>query len=167
MPRVLHALSISFSSFNHAIIFGEIYKLWSSSNLGLLPHSWDSSVVQRWPTSYMIGDPNPGKDWEFFSSPPHPDRFCGPPNLLSNGYYRGYSLGIMRPERESDQSSPFSAEVNNAWSYTFNPQYICIAWCAVKAQGSKTSSSELCSQTPWLHFSLRVRDKFSHLWRTS
>jgi hypothetical protein len=30
----------------------------------------------------------------------------------------GLSLGIKRPERESDHSPPSSAEVNNAWSYT-------------------------------------------------
>jgi hypothetical protein len=34
----------------------------------------------------MIGGSNCGRGWEFLSSPPRPDRFWGPPNLLSNGY---------------------------------------------------------------------------------
>jgi hypothetical protein len=28
----------------------------------------------------------PGGGWEFLSSPPCPERFWGPPSLLSNGY---------------------------------------------------------------------------------
>jgi hypothetical protein len=28
----------------------------------------------------------PGGGWEFFSSPPRPERLWGPPSLLSNGY---------------------------------------------------------------------------------
>jgi hypothetical protein len=28
----------------------------------------------------------PGRSWEFFSSPPRPERLWGPPSLLSNGY---------------------------------------------------------------------------------
>jgi len=40
---------------------------------------------------YMLtqfGDSSPGWGWEFFSSPPRPDRLWGPPILLSN-WYRG------------------------------------------------------------------------------
>jgi hypothetical protein len=33
-----------------------------------------SSVVQRWAMGWMIGGSSPGKGWEFFSSPPRPDR---------------------------------------------------------------------------------------------
>jgi hypothetical protein len=29
---------------------------------------------------------SPDRDWEFFSSPPCPDRLWGPPSSLSNGY---------------------------------------------------------------------------------
>jgi hypothetical protein len=32
-----------------------------------------SSVVQRWATGWMSGGSRPGRGWEFFSSPPHPD----------------------------------------------------------------------------------------------
>jgi hypothetical protein len=93
-----------------------------------LSRSQDSSVVQRWATSWMIGVSSPGRGWKFFSSPPHPDRLCGPPSLLS----RGSSLGLKRPGHEGDHSSPSSAEVNNAWSYISTPQYAFNAWCLEK-----------------------------------
>jgi len=32
---------------------------------------------------------SPGRGWEFFSSPLHPDQLWGPLSLLSNGY-RGF-----------------------------------------------------------------------------
>jgi hypothetical protein len=32
------------------------------------------------------------------------------------------TLGVKRPEREVDHSSPPSGEVKNAWSYTSTPQ---------------------------------------------
>jgi hypothetical protein len=45
------------------------------------------------------------------------------------------SLEIKRPGREADNSHPSSAEVKNAWSYAYTPQYAFTAWCLVKAQG--------------------------------
>jgi hypothetical protein len=53
------------------------------SNFG---RSRDSSVVQHWAAGWNIGGLSPGRGWKFFSSPPRPDRLCGPPSLLSNGY---------------------------------------------------------------------------------
>jgi hypothetical protein len=41
------------------------------------------------------------------------------------------SSGVKRPVREADHSSPFNAEVKNAWSYTSTPPYD-MAWCLVK-----------------------------------
>jgi hypothetical protein len=63
----------------------------------------------------------PGGGWEFFSSPPRPERLWGRPSLLSNGYLGALSLGKKRPGREADHSPPSSAEVKNAWSYTSTP----------------------------------------------
>jgi hypothetical protein len=57
--------------------------------LPLSTRSRDSSVEQRWATSWTIGGSSPGWGWEYFSSPPRPDRLWGPPSLLSNGYGRG------------------------------------------------------------------------------
>jgi hypothetical protein len=44
----------------------------------------------------------------------------------------GYLPGVKPPEREADHSSPSSAEVKNAWSYTSTLSYIFMAWCLVK-----------------------------------
>jgi hypothetical protein len=41
----------------------------------------------RWATGWMIGVLGfHSRRWEFFSSPPRPERLWGPPSLLSNGY---------------------------------------------------------------------------------
>jgi hypothetical protein len=42
------------------------------------------------------------------------------------------SLGVKRPGREADHSTPSSAEVKNAWSYTSTPPYVFVAWCSLK-----------------------------------
>jgi hypothetical protein len=47
---------------------------------------------------------------KIFTSPYRPDRFWGPPKLLSNGL-RGFFLVVMRPGHEADHSPPTSAEV--------------------------------------------------------
>jgi hypothetical protein len=63
----------------------------------------------------------PAGGWEFFPSPPRPERHWGPPSLLSSGYRGALSLGVKRPGREADHSPSSSAEVKNAWSYTSTP----------------------------------------------
>jgi hypothetical protein len=72
-----------------------------------------------------------GRDRDFISSPPRPDRLWGPPSLISYGYEGAFSSGTMQPEREADHLPPSSAEVKNGRSYTFTPSYI-MAWCLVK-----------------------------------
>jgi hypothetical protein len=54
--------------------------------------SRDSSVAYWWATGWMIVGSSPGKGWEFFSSPPRPDRLWGPPSL-SNRYKGLFSWG--------------------------------------------------------------------------
>jgi hypothetical protein len=66
----------------------------------------------------------PGGDWEVFSSPPRPASY--PMGT------RGLSLGVKRPGREFDHSSPSSAEVKNARHCTSTLQYIFMAWCLGK-----------------------------------
>jgi hypothetical protein len=48
------------------------------------------------------------------------------------------SLGIKRPERETDHSPPYSGEVKNAWSYTSDPQCVFMAWRVVKRRDNFT-----------------------------
>jgi hypothetical protein len=48
------------------------------------------------------------------------------------------SLGVKRPGREADHSLPSSAEVRNAWSYTYTPQYAFMALCLVKHRDNCT-----------------------------
>jgi hypothetical protein len=57
-----------------------------------------------------------------FSSPCHPDRFWGPPSLLSNGY-----RGVKRPGCEADHSPPASAKVKKMWIYISTPPYAFMA----------------------------------------
>jgi hypothetical protein len=40
--------------------------------------------------------------------------------------------GVKRPGCESDHSFPSSAEVNNAWSYTYISPYVFMAWYLFK-----------------------------------
>jgi hypothetical protein len=42
------------------------------------------------------------------------------------------SLGIKQLWGEADLSSPSSAEVELAWSYTSSPSYIIMLWCLIK-----------------------------------
>jgi hypothetical protein len=76
---------------------------------------------------WIIGGSSPGRGWILFSSPSRPDRLWGPTSLLSNGYQGVKWLGY-----EADHLSPYSAEVKNAWNYTFTPQYAFMAWCSIK-----------------------------------
>jgi hypothetical protein len=60
----------------------------------------------------------------FFSFPCRPDRFWGPPSLLSIGYRGLLPRGVKRPWREADASLPISAEFKNTWFYTSTPPYV-------------------------------------------
>jgi len=45
----------------------------------------ESRIVQ-WYSAACSGGSSPGRGWEFFSSPPPPDRLWGPRIFLYNGY---------------------------------------------------------------------------------
>jgi hypothetical protein len=42
--------------------------------------------------------------------------------------------GVRWLRHEAHHSPPSSADVKNAWSYTFTPPYVCMAWCLLKYQ---------------------------------
>jgi hypothetical protein len=70
----------------------------------------------------MIGGSSPGGDWEFFSSPPRPDRCWGPPSLLSNGVPGTLSLGVKRPGRGALSHNTLSrrdAQLKHKNNFTF------------------------------------------------
>jgi hypothetical protein len=83
----------------------------------------------------MNGRPSPGGGWEFFFSPPCPDRLWGPPSLLSNGYQELFPWGVKWPGSEADHSPPSSAEVRMRGAIPPLPQYVLMARCSVKTQG--------------------------------
>jgi hypothetical protein len=89
--------------------------------------SWDSVVGIA--TSYRLHNRRAEvrvlKGSRIFSSRNHPDQLWGPPNLLSNGYWGGVSVGVKRPGREADHSPLTSAdaEVKKMWIYTSTPPY--------------------------------------------
>jgi hypothetical protein len=47
-------------------------------------------------------------------------------------------LGVKRPERKADHSSPSSAEVKECVEYTSTPQYAFMMWCLVKHRDNFT-----------------------------
>jgi hypothetical protein len=70
-----------------------------------------SGVVSHYRTDDRGSIPGRGKG--FFLEPLCPDRFCGPPSLLSNGYQVSLPWGKSRLGCDVDHSLPSSAEVKN------------------------------------------------------
>jgi hypothetical protein len=78
---------------------------------------WDSSVIYRWATGWMIGGSRPGRGWEFFSSTP-----CRSTQSPIQWVSGALSLGLKLPGREIDHSPPSSAEVKeNVELYLHSP----------------------------------------------
>jgi hypothetical protein len=93
----------------------------------------DSSVIERWATSWMIGGSSPGRGWVIFLSTTASRPALGPTPPPIQWVLAAPSLDVKRPGREADHSPPSSVEVNNAWSYTPTPTISLMAWCSVKA----------------------------------
>jgi hypothetical protein len=87
--------------------------------------------------SYGPNDPGV----QFSAGALRPERLCGPPSLLSNGYRGPLSPGVKRSGCEADHSTPSSAEVTNAWSYTSTPQYTFTVRCLIKHWTSSCSGT--------------------------
>jgi hypothetical protein len=53
-----------------------------------------------------------------------PDRLCGPPSLIFNGYRGLFPREVRRQRREADHSPPSSAKIKKMKIYTSTPPYI-------------------------------------------
>jgi hypothetical protein len=112
-------------SFSEVALFGlgRVFVLnrvmWVNVFITFLRHCSGAGIAQWyscWATGWMIGGSSPGMVWEFFSSPPRPDRLWGLPASYSVGtgdsFPRGKAAGAWSWPQQ------FNAEVKNAWSYT-------------------------------------------------
>jgi hypothetical protein len=64
--------------------------------------------------------------------------------------------GVKRPDREADHSSPYSAEVKNAWSCTSTPQYVFMTWYLVNRRNNFTCTlyRSFCRTVPTVCYRL-------------
>jgi hypothetical protein len=89
--------------------------------------SRDSSVgigIRLWATC-----PTNWAEAKIFLPSRRPHRLWGPHSFLSNGYRGLFHQGIKQPGRETDHSPSFSAEINNAWSYSSAVPWVSMDWC--------------------------------------
>jgi hypothetical protein len=90
--------------------------------------------VQRLTTDRMIGvrwfNSRRGLGIFLFSTASSPA--LGPTQPPIQWVPEAPSPGVKRSWRKADHSTPSSAEVKNAWSYTSTRQYVLMAWCLVK-----------------------------------
>jgi hypothetical protein len=63
----------------------------------------------------------PAGGWEFFSSPPRPERFWGSPSLLSNGYQGLFPWGPSGRGVKLTTHLHLVTKSKNEWSYTSIP----------------------------------------------
>jgi hypothetical protein len=90
----------------------------------------------------MIGGSSPGRGWEFFSSPPPPNRLWNSHSLLSNGYREffpwGKAAGVVKLTTHL-HLVPMS-RIHGAIPPL--PQYDSVAWCSVKQKSTNYKAHE-------------------------
>jgi hypothetical protein len=142
-------------------IFVEAYKLWSSSLCSLLQPPATSSLLAPnifLSTNYGLDDwgSNPGGGWEFFPSPPRPDRLWDPPSLLFNGYGGIFPWGLSGREVKLTTHLHLIPRSKNVWNYTSTPLTRLLTVVLSWAQFT------LFLDTLNICCSLNVRDQVSH-----
>jgi hypothetical protein len=98
--------------------------------LGMVAQWYSSGLRAGWSWGS-----NPGRGWEFFSSPPRPNRFWGPPSLLSSGYQGFFPGGKAAGTWSWSLTSIYYQGQRMSGAILPLPQYAFMAWCSVKAQG--------------------------------
>jgi hypothetical protein len=78
-----------------------------------------------------MGGSSPGGGWQFFPSPPRPDRLWGLPSLLSNGYKGLFPSGLCV---KLSTHLPLVPRSRMHGAIPPLPQYPFVASCSVKAQ---------------------------------
>jgi hypothetical protein len=56
----------------------------------------------------------------------------GPTQPHNIQWLPGFFFGGKAAGHETNHSPPSSAEIKNAWSYTYTAPYVCMAWCLIK-----------------------------------
>jgi hypothetical protein len=69
-----------------------------------------AGIATGWATEVQF----PAGSRGLFSTPQGPDRLCGPPSLLSNGYWGIFFVGLKQPGRECEHPSSANVEVKNS-----------------------------------------------------
>jgi hypothetical protein len=116
MKLILDEDKIEFQRISQKRVVVQITSLFLSLSLSLHTHTHTHTHTRLLPG--LPGFSSPWEQvWNFFSPSPRLDRLWGPNNLLSN-VHRVLTPGAKRSTSEADHSSPSSAEVKNAWSYT-------------------------------------------------
>jgi hypothetical protein len=105
---------------------------------------------------WMIGGSSPTKGWEFFSSPPRPDRLCGPTSLLFNVYQGLFPWGQSGRGVELTTHLHLVPRSRIRRTIPPFPQYAFMAWCSLKAQGQLYLTSVHSMTLSQLHKLYRV-----------